>query len=141
MLLNSVEVQVDMKIKFGDFNAKVGRENISKPTTGNESLHQDRNNNGFRKVNFAASKNLIFKSTMFPHRNIHKFTWTSTDGQINNQINCILIHRRWPSSILDVRSFRQADCDSEHYLVVAKVRKSQQYVNKPRRRQLEKGSI
>jgi hypothetical protein len=112
-----------MKIKFGDFNAKVGRENIFKPTIGNESLHQDRNNNGFRKVNFAASKNLIFKSTMFPHRNIHKFTWTSTDGQINNQINCILIDRRWPSSILDVRSFRQGDCDSEHYLVVAKVRK------------------
>jgi len=29
-----------MKILFGDFNAKVGRENIFKPTTGNDSLHQ-----------------------------------------------------------------------------------------------------
>jgi hypothetical protein len=33
-----------------------------------------------------------------------------------------LIDRRWHSSILDDRSFRGADCDSDHYLVVAKVR-------------------
>jgi len=31
-----------MKILLGDFNAKVGRENIFKPTIGNESLQQDR---------------------------------------------------------------------------------------------------
>jgi hypothetical protein len=29
-----------MKILLGDFNAKVGRENIFKPAIGNESLHQ-----------------------------------------------------------------------------------------------------
>jgi hypothetical protein len=33
-----------------------------------------------------------------------------------------LIHRRWHSSILDVRSFRGTDCDTDHYLVVAGVR-------------------
>jgi hypothetical protein len=33
-----------------------------------------------------------------------------------------LIDRRWHSSILYVRSFRVADCDTDHYLVVAKVR-------------------
>ena len=38
------------KIILGDFNAKVGRENIFKPTTGNDSLHQDSNDNGFRLV-------------------------------------------------------------------------------------------
>jgi hypothetical protein len=57
-----------MKILLGDFNAKVGREDIFKPTVGNESLHQISNYNGVRVANFATSKNLIVKSTMFPHR-------------------------------------------------------------------------
>ena len=44
-----------MKILLGDFNAKVGRENIFKPTIGNESLPQNSNDNGVRIVNFATS--------------------------------------------------------------------------------------
>jgi hypothetical protein len=59
---------------------------------------------------------------MIPHRNIHKFIWTSPDGRTHNQIDHTLVDRRWHSSILDVRSFRAADCDTDHYLVVAKVR-------------------
>jgi hypothetical protein len=34
----------------------------------------------------------------------------------------VTIDRRWHSRILDVRSFRGADCDTDHYLAVAKVR-------------------
>jgi hypothetical protein len=69
----------DMNI-LGDFNAKVGREDIFKPTIGNESSHEVSNDNGVRAVNFATSKNLVVKSTMFPHSSIHKYTWTSRDG-------------------------------------------------------------
>jgi hypothetical protein len=66
-----------MTILLGDFDAKVGREDIFKQTIANESLHEISNDNGL--VNFAISKNLTVKSTIFPHRNIHKFTWTSPD--------------------------------------------------------------
>jgi hypothetical protein len=111
-----------IKILLGDFNAKVDKENIFKPTIGNESLHQISYYNGFRVVNFGTSKKLIVKCTMFPHRNIRKFTWTSPDGKTHNQIYHIWIDRRRHSSILDVRSFRAADCDTDHYLVVAKIR-------------------
>jgi hypothetical protein len=111
-----------MKVLLGDFNAKVGREDVFKPTIGNDGLHQESNDNGVRVVNFATSKNLVVKSTMFPHRDIHKYTWTSPDGKTNNQIDHVLIDRRRQTNILDVRSFRGADCDTDHYLVVAKVR-------------------
>jgi hypothetical protein len=89
-----------IKILLGDFNAEVGRENIFKPTIGNESLHQKSKDNGVRIINFATSKNLVVKSTMFPLRNIHKYTWTSFDGQTHNQIDHVLIDRRWHSSII-----------------------------------------
>jgi hypothetical protein len=83
-----------MKILFGDFNVKVGREGTFKLTIGNESLHQGSNDNGVRAVNFATSKNLAVKRTMFPHRNNHKYTWTSPDGNTHNQIDHILIDTR-----------------------------------------------
>jgi hypothetical protein len=63
-----------IKILLGDFNAIVGREDIFKLTIGNESLHEISNDSGVREVNFSTSKNLIVKSTMFPHCNIHKYT-------------------------------------------------------------------
>ena len=100
----------------------MGRENVFKPTIGNESLHQTSNDNGVRIVNIATSKNLNVKSTMFPHRNIHKYTRTSPDGKTHNHIHHILIDRRRHTSIRDLRSFRGADCDTDYYLVVAKFR-------------------
>jgi hypothetical protein len=54
------------------------------------------NDNGVRAVNFATSKNLTVKSTMFPH------AWTSPDGKAHNQIGLILVGRRRYSNVIDV---------------------------------------
>jgi hypothetical protein len=54
-----------MKILLAAFSAKVGREDIFKPTIGNENLHEINNDNGVRVVNFATSENLTAKSMMF----------------------------------------------------------------------------
>jgi hypothetical protein len=83
-----------MRILLGDFITKADRENIFKPTIGNESLHKISNHNGVRVVSFTASKNLTVNGTMV--------TWTSHDGKTHNQIDHILIERRWHSSVLDV---------------------------------------
>jgi hypothetical protein len=61
-----------VKILLGDFVAKVGMENIFKPKIWNESSHEIRNDNGVTAVNFATSKYVFVKRTMFPHRNVHK---------------------------------------------------------------------
>ncbi|PNF19155.1 hypothetical protein B7P43_G09800 [Cryptotermes secundus] len=92
-------------------------------------------------VNLTTSRNLTVKSTMFPHRNIHKFTWTSPNWKIHNQIDHILIDRKEHSSILDVQSFRAADCDTDHYLEAAKVRERLAVSKQTTHRVIRKGSI
>ena len=42
-----------IKILLGNFNAKLAREDVFKPTIVNDNLHQDSNDNGVRIVNFA----------------------------------------------------------------------------------------
>ena len=86
-----------------------------------DNIKMGSNDNGVKNSKFFTYKNLVVRSTKFPQRDIRKYTWTSPDGKVHNQIDHVVIDR-WHSSILDVRSFRGADCDTDHYLVVARVR-------------------
>jgi hypothetical protein len=105
-----------MKILLGDVNAKLEREDIFNLTIGNS------NDNSVRIVNFATSKYLIIKSTIFQLRNIHKYTWTSPDQKTHNQTDHISIGGRWHLSIFDILCIRGANCDTNHCLVYEKVR-------------------
>jgi competence protein ComGF len=71
----------DKKSLLHDFNAKVGRKDILKPMIKNETSYKISTDNGVIVVNFATSKNSVVKSTMFPYRNIHKYTGTSPEGK------------------------------------------------------------
>lgn len=102
-------------IFIGDFNAKVGREKVYRPTIGMNSLHSESNENGNKLISFAAARNMVISSTMFPLKNIHKQTWISPCGRIRNQIDHIVVDRRIIS-----RSMRGCSAISDHFLVKAK---------------------
>ena len=98
-------------VLLGDWNAKVGKRQVGEEGgLGKEALKCVRNDNGERFVEFCATNSLVITTTSFPHKDIHKYTWTSPRNQMNS---CF---RR---SVFDTRSYRGADISSDHNLVVA----------------------
>ncbi|KAL5251712.1 hypothetical protein ACHWQZ_G014757 [Mnemiopsis leidyi] len=119
--LNDVQSELpthDIKLVLGDFNARVGRDNEAHPgVIGTHSYHMESNDNGKRMLDFCAMHQLTIGGTLFEHKDIHKTTWRSPNGQTVTQIDHICISKRWSHSLLDVRSMRGADINTTHYLV------------------------
>src|SRR5258706_200987 len=112
----------DMKLVMGDFNAQIGRDNNAwEEAMGKEAIG-DRTDNGERLLSYCSSNKLKIGGSLFQHKDIHKGTWRSPNGQTVNQIDHICLSRRWASAMQDVRVYRGADVGSDHYLVVAEMK-------------------
>jgi sorting nexin-29 len=112
----------DVKILLGDFNAKVGSEDPESAVVGKYGLHKESSDNELRLIGLANALNMVIGSTTFSHKNIHLNTWRSRDGKTANQIYHVLIDARHKSNMMDVRSYRGANTDTDHYLVITRIR-------------------
>ena len=61
------------------------------------------------------------------------YTWTSPDGQYQNQVDYILCSQRWRSSIQSAKIRMTADCGSNHKLLIGKFRLKLKKVRKTTR--------
>ena len=77
------------------------------------------NNNGERLVNFCLNNSYAIGGTIFQHKDIHKLTWKSPDGNTVNQIDHVVINNKWRRSLKDVHTCRGAHAGSDHYLVMS----------------------
>ena len=87
---------------------------------GNEGLG-DINENGELFTDFCGQNDLVIGGTIFPHKDIHKATWTAPDMSVKNQIDHVAISRRWRRTLTDVRAYRGADAGSDHELLIARL--------------------
>jgi exonuclease III len=110
----------DVVIVMGDLNAKVGDSNLYiEKSMGRHGLG-GKNENGEMLIEFCEENELVIGGTLFCHPRIHKATWKSPDQQTENQIDHMMISRRWRSNMQDVRTYRGADAYSDHFLVIGK---------------------
>ena len=113
----------DMILMLGDWNAKIGATQEGEDgVVGRHGLGDERSENGVRFVSFCAANNLAIVSTMFPHKNIHKYTWTAPNGRVRNQIDHVAVNGKFKRSVRDTRSYRGADCGSDHNLIITTAR-------------------
>ena len=90
--------KIDVLFIIGDWNAKVGRQEIPE-VTGKCSL-EVQNEVGQRLTEFGQENPLVIANTLFQQHKRRLYTWTSSDGQYQSQIDYILCSQRWRSSIL-----------------------------------------
>ena len=92
---------------IGDRNAKVG----SQETPGIIGK--------FGLGEFCQENALVIANTLFQQHERRLYTWTSPDGQYQNQIDYILCSQRWGSSIQSVKTRLGADCGSDQELLIS----------------------
>ena len=103
-----------------DWNAKVRSQEIP-GVTGKFGLGVH-NEAGQRLIEFCQENTLVIANTLFQQHKRRLYTWTSPDGQHQNQIDYILYSQRWGSSIQSTKTRLGADYGSDHELLIAKFR-------------------
>ena len=91
------------------------------------------NEAGQRLIEFCQDNVLVIANTLFKQHKRRLYTWTSPDGQHQNQIDYILCSQRWRSSIQSAKTRPGADYGSDHELPIAKFRLKLKKVGKTTR--------
>ena len=87
----------DVLFLIGDWNTKIGSQEIP-GVTGKFGLGVEKEA-GQRLIEFGQEYALVIANTLFQHHKRRLYTWTSPDGQYQNQIDYILCSQRWRGSI------------------------------------------
>ncbi|HET6457666.1 MAG TPA: hypothetical protein VFG24_02160, partial [Nitrosopumilaceae archaeon] len=101
---------------MGDFNGKVGK-NKEEDTIRPFGMEL-RNENGQYIIELCKKHNLFATNTWFQQKQSAQHTWKSPDGKIKNQIDYILVDKRFRNGVRNSKSMPGADCGSDHNPVV-----------------------
>ena len=105
---------------IGDWNSKVGSQEI--PGVTGRFGFGVQNEAGQKLTDFCQENALGIANTLLKQPKRWLYTWTSPDGQNQNQTDYILCSQRWRSSIQSAKIRPEADCGSDHELLIAKFR-------------------
>ena len=96
-LQDLLELTKDVIFILDDWNVKVGSQET--PGVTGKFGFGVQNEAGQRLIEFLQENTLVIANTLFQQHKRRLYTWTSPDGQHQNQIDYILCSQRWRSSI------------------------------------------
>ena len=105
----------------GDWNANIGEDaDENWIGTCGRYCNTKLNERGLRLLEFATHNDLMLANTFGPHQTPRRATWHSPNGKYHNQIDYIMVRKRFRSSvnIVKTRGFAGADIGSDHELVM-----------------------
>ena len=82
-------------------------------------------------IDFCFENEFVIGNSLFKQHPRRLYTWTSPDGKTKNQIDYILVKKRWRSSLFNAKVYPGADCGSDHELLVASIEMKMRKVKKP----------
>ena len=129
--LLALTTKKDVLFIIGDWNAKLGSQETPR-VTGKFGLGI-RNEAGQRLIEFCHENALVIANILFQQHKRRLYTWTSPDGQHQNQSDYIHCSQRWRSSIQSAKTRPGANCGSDHELLIAKFRLKLKKVGKTTR--------
>ena len=109
----------DVLFIIGDWNAKVGSQETRGIVGKFGVQHGVQNEPGQRLTEFCQENTLVIENTLFQQHRWRLYTWTSPDGQYQNQMDYILCNQRWRSSIQSAKTRPGVDCGPDHGLLMA----------------------
>ena len=102
----------DVLLIIGDWNAKVGSQET--PGVAGKFGLGVQKEAWQRLIEFCQESTLVIANILFQQHKRKFYTWTSPDGQHQNQIDYILCSQRWRSCIQRTKTRLEANCDSDH---------------------------
>ena len=105
---------------MGDCNAKLESQEI--PGVTSKFGLGAQNETGQKLTEFCKENTLVIVNTLFQQYKSRLYTWTWPNGQYQNQTDYILFSQRRRGSIQSAKTRPEADCGSDHELLIAKFR-------------------
>ena len=123
----------DILCVMGDLNGKVGKERTTN-ITGQYSLGT-RDKRGERLIEFCQQNKLIITNTYFKQHPRKLYTWKSPDRETRNQIDYILINKKFRNCVKQAKTYPGSDINSDYNPVVVKMKIQLKKLNNTNRKQ------
>ena len=105
----------DLIILMGNFIAKIGKLHEKYDNIGVNGL-RERNGRGDKREEFCMANSFFIGNTLFAQPPRRLYTWVSPGDRARKQIDYIMVHETWRSSMLGIKTRPSADCGSDQQL-------------------------